>query len=220
MGTTSYVGVAVTALTIVGVLLYGWQRSRDRHRRQPVQVVSGWEESARSEMAEVHATYGQRLELPGRRPDVLGLAITVGLLLFLLAEALPNGLTGPQGFWIGAGGLVALVVLVLLVAVTVDNRNSRSPERDEKLEDFVFTRLADQVVGFRNDLTDDGVDSLVDLLLRWDSVPPEDRQRGMKQLLGSTEFWTPDQVARLMSEIAIATRSQRVLLSYLVGDRP
>jgi hypothetical protein len=172
-------------------------------------------------MADVHAVHGRRLELPGRRPDVLGLAMTVGLLLFLFAEAVPRGFSGPQGFWIGAGGLVALVVVVLLIAVTVDNaRSHRRSSADEGLDDFGFTRLAEQIQGLHATLADDATANLADLLRRWDSIALPDRTREVQYLAERAGFWSDEELKGLMMLLGRASASQRALLTFLVKGRP
>lgn len=216
MGTAWYVDATVIVMAAFGIALTVWLLYR---RRRPVRVPPPMElmENARWEMDEVYAAHGQRVHLADRRPDVVGLAMAVGLLVFLIAEALPGGGNGAKGFWIGAGGLVGLVVLLLLVAITVDTIRDAREARADGLYDFVFARLVDQVAAFQHNLTEVPAGTLVDLLRSWESLKGSDRQASMQLLAEHARFFGEEQeFAEMMAKVGEASPSQRYLLTFLV----
>lgn len=65
------------------------------------------------------------------RPSVVALAMSVGLILFLILNAVPGRLSGVSGFVIGFASVVALVSVAMVVAVFVEGRQRRL--HDEEL---------------------------------------------------------------------------------------
>lgn len=63
-----------------------------------------------------------------QRSNVLPLATTVGLLSLFLADAMPGGLTGIQGFFIGFGSVFGL----FLVAVLLDGYRNLIPKASKQ----------------------------------------------------------------------------------------
>lgn len=70
--------------------------------------------------------HGLEEERPAREPNerqsVVGLAMTVGFVGYLAADALPGGLSGATGFVIGFAGVATLAFAALLFAAALQRR--------------------------------------------------------------------------------------------------
>jgi hypothetical protein len=75
------------------------------------------------------------------KPNIVALATSVGLILFLVADALPGGLSGVAGFVIGFASVVGIWLILVVVALAIDNHERRLAELEREHEMVLLTLL-------------------------------------------------------------------------------
>lgn len=70
-------------------------------------------------------TLGRASDQSPDRPNVVALATAVGLVAFLVAEALPGPLSGVAAFVIAFAGVISLIVLAAVLAAITEQRQRR-----------------------------------------------------------------------------------------------
>jgi hypothetical protein len=171
-----------------------------------------------------------RPDLHGRRPDVLGLAVTIGLVVFLVAESVPGGLAGARAFFLGTGVAIIVVAGLTTLAAVVERgrRGSSTPVAEltalantevPGLEDAALRRLAGQLALLYVDLPTDASGRLADLLRLWAVIDPESRELRLLRLANEA---VDDQAAAaaIVSRLEHASPAQLALLAELIKGGP
>jgi hypothetical protein len=68
------------------------------------------------------------------KPNIVALATSVGLILFLVADALPGGLSGVAGFVIGFGSVIGIWLILVVASLAIDNHERRLRLAELELE--------------------------------------------------------------------------------------